>query len=176
MRFNPFERVQGKHGAPMGRHGNGVNQYMGGKLYAQHCGGDGYYDRGGAYWGHSRVYAVYTRGGAFCAYIEANSKEGAIKNVQKETGILSNVRLYDNGGATNDRYTAVFMDRPERAQYAGFGRPLKRLYEALGFNAAPFHPLGFGQHTSAEPGRHLGKRVELADLPEDAQKFVLQNL
>lgn len=84
MRFNPFAAVSCKFGAPMGRHGNDASTYDGyGKLYARHCGGDGYYDRGGAYWGHSRIYAVWTRGGEWCAYVKANSVDGAIASVQK---------------------------------------------------------------------------------------------
>lgn len=81
MRFNPFQAVSCKYGAPMGRHGDSPDKYDGGKLYARHCGGDGYYDRGGAYWGHSRVYAVWTRGGSFCSYVEASSKSDAINCV-----------------------------------------------------------------------------------------------
>ena len=80
--FNPFARVNGSRGAPMGRHGHDVASWDGeGKLYARHCGGDGHYDRGGAYWGHSAVYAVWTRGGAWCAYVEAHSTGQAIRIV-----------------------------------------------------------------------------------------------
>jgi len=82
-------------------------------------------------------------------------------------GIGMTIRIYDNGGKTYDRYTAIFMDRPER----GAG-----IYEALGFNDNPFHPLGFGQHTSAMPGRHLGKRIALEALPDKARQFVTQNM
>ena len=82
-RFNPFPKVSCKYGAPMGRHGDNPETYDGhGKLYARHCGGDGYYDRGGAYWGHSNVYAVWTRGGDQCFYVDAQSRESAIANVQ----------------------------------------------------------------------------------------------
>ena len=76
-------------------------------------------------------------------------------------------RIYDNGGKTFDRYTVVFMSRP----YA----PNSPLYEALAMSANPFHPQGFGQHTSAMPGRHLGKRIEPEDLPNDCQNFPNQN-
>ena len=81
--------------------------------------------------------------------------------------MTNTLRIYDNGGKTLDRYTAVFMDRPERR--AG-------LFEALGFNCAPFHPQGIGLHCQAMPGRHLGRRIELDDLPADARQFVMQNL
>lgn len=84
-RFNPFAKVSGSHGAPMGRHGCAPEAFMDipGKLYARHCGGDGYYDRGGAYWGHSKVCAVWSRGGELCAYVEAYTPEAAIALVRK---------------------------------------------------------------------------------------------
>ena len=85
-RFNPFQNVNSRYGAPMGRHGHDVDMYDGeSKLYARHCGGDGYYDRGGAYWGHSKVCAVWTRGGDFCAYVEAWTPAAAIAFVQQHT-------------------------------------------------------------------------------------------
>lgn len=75
---------------------------------------------------------------------------------------MNPIRLYDNGGATADRYTAVDMRRPERQ--AG-------TYAAVGFNEAPFHPQGFGQHTVAMPGAHLGRRIKPDALPEQARRF-----
>lgn len=80
------------------------------------------------------------------------------------------MKIYDNGGKTFDRYTAVFEDRP----YTRNMRDPR--VEALAFSENPFHPQGFGQHTSAMPGRHLGKRIELKDLPPKARQFVEQNL
>lgn len=77
-RFNPFARVFARYGAPMGRVSRGSLDGAA-TLYARHCGGDGYYDRGGAYWGHSRVWAVWTRGGAAVRYVEASSRESAIR-------------------------------------------------------------------------------------------------
>jgi len=74
----------------------------------------------------------------------------------------SNMRIYDNGGKTFDRYTVVFMDNEES----------KGLYYAVGMSAHPFAPGGFGQHTSAAPGRHLGKRLNFEKLPADCQKMV----
>lgn len=84
---------------------------------------------------------------------------------------MKNLRIYDNGGKTYDRYTAVFMDRVD-STYMTDGY----LYEALAFNDDPFHPLGFGQHVTAMPGRHLGKRITLDQLPPKARQFVQQNL
>jgi hypothetical protein len=80
---------------------------------------------------------------------------------------MKNIRIYDNGGKTFDRYTVVFMDQPE---------PQPGTFAALGMSHNPFWPQGFCQHCSAMPGRHLGKRIKFEDLPEDCQKLVKQDL
>lgn len=77
----------------------------------------------------------------------------------------STIRIYDKGGVTCDRYTAIDMTQHERAP---------NTFSAIGFNAEPYHPQGFGQHTAAMPGRHLGKRIKLVDLPPQARQFVEQ--
>jgi hypothetical protein len=83
-RFNPFKKVDCRHGSPMGRHGDDPTTYDGtSKLYARHCGGNGCYDRGGAYWGHYKVCAVWTRGGAWCAYVEQFDPAKAIAFVKQ---------------------------------------------------------------------------------------------
>lgn len=77
-----------------------------------------------------------------------------------------NIRIYDNGGATFDRYTVIYMDEPERKPGT---------YNALCMSADPFSPLGFCQHSIAMPGRHLGKRIRWEELPEDCRKAVVQD-
>lgn len=79
------------------------------------------------------------------------------------------IRIYDNGGLTADRYTAVDMLTPHFNAHSGV-----QTYDAIAFSGKPFHPQGFGQHTSAMPGAHLGRRITLDDLPADARKFVEQ--
>ena len=84
--------------------------------------------------------------------------------------VLGKTGIYDNVAArTFDRYTAVFMDRR-------YDNRSKDLFEALGFSDNPFAPQGFGQHTSAMPGRHLGKRIKFEQLNADCQQFIKQNL
>lgn len=80
---------------------------------------------------------------------------------------MKNVKIYDNGGKTFDRYTAVYISQPE--SQAG-------LYDARGMSEFPFHPQGFGQFCSAMPGKHLGKRIKFEELPADCQKLVKQDL
>lgn len=75
------------------------------------------------------------------------------------------IRVYDNGGKTADRYTALDVTRPERHG---------NCFVAIGFDETPFHPQGIGQHTSAMPGRHLGLRISPYHLPPQALQFVQQ--
>lgn len=79
---------------------------------------------------------------------------------------LKQVRIYDNGGKTLDRFTAVYMDQKE---YNGN-------FSARGMCESPFSPQGFGCSCVAKPGRHLGKRIKFAQLPKDCQKLILQDL
>ena len=84
--FNPFPKVSGKYGAPMGRHGdNPANLHGIKRLYCRHQGGGYGYDRGGAYWGlPSNVYGVWAHlgGEIVCTYVRANSRQAAIAKVR----------------------------------------------------------------------------------------------
>lgn len=78
------------------------------------------------------------------------------------------LRCYDNGGDTLDRYTII----PPR--WAGRDyRERSGAWCAIGASEHPFH--AYGQHCSAAPGPHLGRRVRWADLPEDVQRFARQS-
>jgi len=80
-----------------------------------------------------------------------------------------NIKCYDNGGKTFDRYTIVYLDYPERSQYPD-------TFEAVGCSEHPFHPQGFGQHTTSGVGPHLGKEITFEELPEDVRKLVHSDL
>lgn len=97
-------------------------------------------------------------------------------------GIPRYVRIYDNGGETFDRYTAIFTGR-----YAG--RELGGC-DYVGMSENPFHPQGYGQHGEAreviDANRHgftpamgqkcrLGKRIPFDQLPEPCQQLVKQD-
>ena len=75
------------------------------------------------------------------------------------------LRCYDNGGKTCDRYTII------SPRWAKAYQERPGVWEALAANEYPFHPQGFGQHTTAMPGPHLGKRITWAQLPLDVQRF-----
>lgn len=86
--------------------------------------------------------------------------------MKTETVLGHPILCYDNGGKSIDRYTVIYMDQNER----------NGCLSSVGMNSAPFHPQGFGQHTTAMPGRHLGKRIKFATLPDDCRKLVHQDL
>jgi hypothetical protein len=91
-RFNPFPKVSGKYGAPMGRTSNHNIEHdtPRDKLAVSHPQGD--YDSGGAYWGlgfkHGPVYAVWIRGKGHetVQYVRAHSREAA-KSIVLENGV-----------------------------------------------------------------------------------------
>lgn len=62
------------------------------------------------------------------------------------------LRVYDNGGETMDRYTVLRLDWPARMGFV----------EAY---AMSDDPRGFAQHCTAQDGPHLGKRISWGSLP-----------
>lgn len=80
------------------------------------------------------------------------------------------IRIYDNGGKTRDRYTVIYMYLYE----SGHGRNKK--FGARGMCSNPTSPQGIGCYVSANPGRHLGRRIKLEDLPKQARDLVLFDL
>ena len=89
------------------------------------------------------------------------------KSVKSERIGASRIRCYDNGGQTVDRYTVVYMDFPERQR--GF-------FLSLGMSEDPSHPQGFGQHSVAMLGAHLGRRVPFETLPESCRRVIEADL
>lgn len=91
----------------------------------------------------------------------------------KKTGKDKRVvcRIYDAGDAVVDRYTIAFKGY----RVEGYGM----VYPYLASSEEPFHPQGFGQHGESKEfldGKHLGRRVDFADLGSNVQKFILQNV
>ena len=86
----------------------------------------------------------------------------------KTVGMGRRFRLYDNGGATIDRYTLL----DTRADPDGWR-------DYIAFNGEPYHPQGFGQHgeiqlTSHFSWRHVGRILpDLSTLSPDARRFAL---
>lgn len=80
------------------------------------------------------------------------------------------LRIYDNGGKTFDRYTIL----PPRYAGGAYRERAPGTWTAIAASEKPYHPQGFGQHVSAMPGRHLGRRIRWCDLPDDVQRFACE--
>ena len=85
-------------------------------------------------------------------------------------GVPKNIRIYDNGGRSFDRYTVVYTGRFK-------GRDGQCYY--LGMSHNPTHPQGFGQHGESQDiidkptYSHLGKKITFNELPKDCQELVV---
>jgi hypothetical protein len=79
------------------------------------------------------------------------------------------LRVYDNGGRSMDRYTII----PPRNAGADW-RERDGSWQAIAASESPYNPQGFGQHTSAMPGPHLGRRIRWDALPDDVQRFACE--
>lgn len=86
-----------------------------------------------------------------------------------ETVNGTRIKCYDDGGKHFDRYSVLFVDQP--CGYPVMDEPWNSV-ECLAMSEHPSAPNGFCQHTTAVAGRHLGKRIRFADLPEDCQAAV----
>jgi hypothetical protein len=78
--------------------------------------------------------------------------------------------VYDNGGETQDRYT-IFHPNAHKE-----GLKTKKPVEALAMDKSPTHPQGFSQMTSAQVGKHLGKKIKFSSLSDDLQKHIHSRL
>ncbi len=97
----------------------------------------------------------------------APATERASANQQQARRVRMNIACYDNGGETADRYTVVYLDEPEREP---------GVFACVGMSDSPFHPQGFGQHSTAMLGAHLGKRIKFWQLPDDCRKLVRRDM
>jgi hypothetical protein len=82
-RKDPFEKVSGQYGAPMGRANFGKAPASGIRLFKARW-VDGAYDQGGAYWGSGDpIYAAVDSEipCKFCHYVRAKSREEAAKQL-----------------------------------------------------------------------------------------------
>ena len=79
--------------------------------------------------------------------------------------------VYDNGGASIDRYTIVYNGKAGKHSVYG-----SQLWECVGSSMNPTHPQGFFQHGDCTIGMHLGKKIKFEELPEEVRKCVERDL
>ena len=90
---------------------------------------------------------------------EGNLYQGTTSDSQGPLYSKINLKIYDNRGLSMDRYSVYFTST-----------------ECLAMSEDPFHPLGFGQHSTGKVGPHNGQEIKFSDLPPDCQKAVLTDL
>ena len=99
---------------------------------------------------------------SLAGYIDANDVELLEPAGVPETYATA---IYDNGGRTFDRYTVILSRyRKNRHGY--------RVWDAFCMCDNPRNPQGYGEHAEAQRGRHLGKRIKFADLPETCREVL----
>lgn len=76
-------------------------------------------------------------------------------------------RIYDNGGASIDRFSVLVEDGNER--WDGDARYVTCLAMSEGGRA-------FSQFTEALPGKHLGKRIKLDSLDPETRAHIMSRL
>lgn len=79
----------------------------------------------------------------------------------------TNLRIYDNGGKTFDRFTIL---PPRHARQYREGKP--GTWSGIGSSLDPYHPQGFGMWITASPGHWLGVRVRISDVSESVVRFI----
>ena len=84
----------------------------------------------------------------------------------------TDLRCYDNGGETVDRYT--ILPPGKRGLHSRLTPDGHALWEGIAADETPFHPQGFGQHIEAVAGPHLGARIPFDQLPAEVQRFARQ--
>lgn len=90
-----------------------------------------------------------------------------VKNTVTINGKRYVCRIYDAGFGFADRYTIAFKGyRDSRG---------RMVYPYIAANSNPFHPLGIGLHMESREyvdGKHLGKRIDLQEAPEEVQRII----
>lgn len=76
--------------------------------------------------------------------------------------------VYDNGGKTADRYTAIYGAPLWSHEWCRVG-----CLPCRSMSADPFHPQGVGMFGEAERGPHLGRKVRFLDLPEPVRRCIV---
>lgn len=77
---------------------------------------------------------------------------------------MKNLTIYDNGGKSFDRITVILNDTKQPSSCGGVE------YEAIGASETGS---GFYQHTIAQKGRHLGKKIKFENLSTELQNRLL---
>lgn len=86
--------------------------------------------------------------------------------MNNQTNYNKNYIIYDNQGASIDRYTVIKKDSKFRIQQ---GMPY---HSALALSSSPLSPTGVCMHVEVVIGAHLGKVISFKKLPADCQSIL----
>lgn len=92
--------------------------------------------------------------------------------INLEEGNMKIKAIYDNGGKTVDRYTVVIVDSMKRVKIPCGDKE----FPCLSLSVNPDSPQGVSHWSSGIEGRHLGKKINLKNLPENVQKHIKARL
>lgn len=87
-----------------------------------------------------------------------------------------NLRIYDNGGETQDRYTIVFTGKYKKDK----DHNNNTWYKYMGLSENPYYPTGVCEYGEAKniidrpTYSHLGKKIPYSKLPFDCKKLVVE--
>jgi hypothetical protein len=108
-------------------------------------------------------------------------------SLMRGSSVPKYIRIYDNGGKTFDRYTAIYTGKYRNRIGNEFE---KGWFQHRAMSANPFHPQGVGisgeSATQIDVNKwgfapmvgksnHLGKRINFSDLPMDCQQLVISD-
>lgn len=92
-------------------------------------------------------------------------------------------RVFDNGGASADRYTVCYerLSASERRALVGLrgwnADNVNRAWNAFALSKRPSSPGGVSQYTICVlPNERIGEEIDFEDLPENVQEHVLMRL
>lgn len=100
-------------------------------------------------------------------------EESSFRNVVNEITTMTeneaktkDLTIYDNGGESFDRITVVFNNTKRKEGNLNF-------YNAIGSCETG---KTFYQHTTAQKGKHLGKKIQFFELSDELQKRILEEI
>lgn len=113
----------------------------------------------------------YTRGQAIKKARMFNGKIEIVGEINQPY-FLHGKRLdiWDNEGASTDRYTIVFTGETPRVSQA------MRYYPCISMSSRPDSPTGVFTHGECVNEKHLGKKILFADLPKECKQAMIMEV
>jgi len=111
--------------------------------------------------------------GIECEPQPSNKNIKRIKSFFDENGYPKKIRIYDNGGASVDRFTIVYT--------GNYRETTAREFYYIASSSNPSHPQGFWEHGSSDTQidrpkySHLGKKIKFDKLPDAVKSSLMSD-